>query len=79
MRGLDPRLRRLFYIGLLPLLASHTLRAILGMLTSLIFLSVFRELQPYRSAVNNYIASTAQVTLSPAILDMRSSVFPLLL
>lgn len=38
----------------------------LGILVSLVFISVFRELQPYRSSVNNYIAASAQVAPTAA-------------
>jgi len=56
-------IRRLLYIGMLPFFTSRAMRAVLGMLISLVFLFVFRELQPYRASVNNYIAASAQVVL----------------
>ena len=38
----------------------------LGMLIAVTFLFVVRELRPYRSAVNNYVASSAEVPPSTA-------------
>ena len=56
--------RRLIFVGILPVLTPKILeRAALGLVVSLIFMSIYRELMPFQVEFANTLAHTGQMLM----------------
>jgi hypothetical protein len=57
------RLRRICFIGVLPLVSSNTdHRAAVGVLLALCSIAIYGEMKPFQDAMTNILAHVAQVS-----------------